>query len=86
MKFDNIFFKMKSLPKKNPLEQANTQLSDLQKEIIRLIKQGSSTKEISLVTGFTLDKLTIERKSILKTTGCQTMFDVISRADKNNWL
>lgn len=77
---------MKSVPKENQLEQANTHLSDLQKEIIRLIKQGSTTQEIALVTGFTLDKLTVERKSILKTTGCQTMFDVISRADKNNWL
>ncbi len=74
------------MPEKNPLEQANTQLSDLQKEIIRLIKQGSTTQEIALVTGFTLDKLTVERKSILKTTGCQSMYDVISRADKNNWL
>ncbi|MBK6521112.1 MAG: hypothetical protein KBG47_12515 [Bacteroidia bacterium] len=77
---------MKSVSEKNSVDQANIQLSDLQKEIIRLIKQGSSTKEISLVTGFTLDKLTVERKSILKTTGCQTMFDVISRANKNNWL
>ncbi|MDZ4664625.1 MAG: hypothetical protein SGJ15_07095 [Bacteroidota bacterium] len=69
---------------KQPIEQNNSELTDLQKEIIRLIRQGSSSREISLVTGFGLDKINTERNSILKLTGCQTMFDVISRTNNNN--
>jgi DNA-binding NarL/FixJ family response regulator len=80
------FIKIKKVSEEQPIEQNNSELSNLQKEIIRLIQQGSSSREISLVTGFSLDKINLERNSILKHTGCQSMYDVISRADKNNWL
>lgn len=60
------------------------QLSEIQKEIIRLIKKGSSSKEISLITGFTLDQIHNERKTLMKNMGCDSMYDVMLKIEKYN--
>jgi len=60
------------------------QISEIQKEIIRLIKKGSSSKEISLITGFSLDQIHNERKALMKLMDCSTMYDVMLKLEKHN--
>ncbi len=81
-----MFFKFMSPSKEDlPAESINPQqLSELQKEIIRLIKKGSSSKEISLITGFSLDQIHTERKSLMKLMDCNTMYDVMLKLEKHN--
>lgn len=62
----------------------SNQLTEMQKEIIRLVKKGSSSKEISLITGFTLDQINSERKALMKTMDCNTMYDVMLKLEKFN--
>lgn len=81
-----MFLKFMS-PSKEELSSESTdpqQLSELQKEIIRLIKKGSSSKEISLITGFSLDQIHTERKSLMKLMDCNTMYDVMLKLEKHN--
>jgi DNA-binding NarL/FixJ family response regulator len=66
-------------------DSANSQqLSEIQKQIIRLVKKGSSSKEISLITGFSLDQIHSERKSLMKLLDCNTMYDVMLKLEKHN--
>lgn len=60
------------------------ELSEIQKELIRFIKKGSSSKEISLITGFSLDRIHSERKALMKIMECNTMHDVMLKLEKFN--
>jgi DNA-binding NarL/FixJ family response regulator len=64
--------------------QSSQQLSEIQKQIIRLVKKGSSSKEISLITGFSLDQIHSERKALMKLLHCNTMYDVMLKLEKHN--
>jgi DNA-binding NarL/FixJ family response regulator len=74
-------------PSKEELSSDSTnsqQLSEIQKQIIRLVKKGSSSKEISLITGFSLDQIHSERKALMKLLDCNTMYDVMLKLEKHN--
>lgn len=83
---NKLIFKFLS-PSKEEQHSGSTdpnQLTEIQKEIIRLVKKGSSSKEISLITGFSLDQIHSERKALMKTMECSTMYDVMLKLEKFN--
>jgi DNA-binding NarL/FixJ family response regulator len=79
-------FKFMSAPKEDIFSEspAPKQLSEIQEQIVRLVKKGSSSKEISLITGFSLDQIHIERKALMKNMNCNTMYDVMLKLEKHH--
>jgi DNA-binding NarL/FixJ family response regulator len=83
---NTLFFKFMSPSKDETHSESSEQqqLSEIQKQLIRLIKKGSSSKEISLITGFSLEQIHSERKALMKSMGCDTMYDVMLKLEKFN--
>lgn len=55
-------------------------------EIVKLVSEGLSSKEIANKTGKSIETVNTQRKNIISKTGTQSMTDVVVLAIKNKWI
>lgn len=64
----------------------NSPLSKVELEIIKLVSQGLTSKEIAEKTNKSVETIKTQRKKIISKTNCQNITDVVTLAIKNNWI
>lgn len=66
--------------------ETNLILTPKELEIVRLISEGLSSKEIANKTGKSVETVNTQRKNIISKTNTQSMTDVVVLAMKNKWI
>lgn len=64
----------------------NTLLTPKELEIVKLVSEGLSSKEIASKTGKSVETVNTQRKNIINKTNTQSMTDVVVLAIKNKWI
>ena len=64
----------------------NTLLTPKELEIVKLVSEGLSSKEIASKTGKSIETVNTQRKNIISKTNTQSMTDVVVMAMKNKWI
>lgn len=71
---------------KTKLEMEKELLTDREKEIVRLLANGLSTKEIAEKLSISFNTVETHRRNMLKKHNCKNTTELVYFAAKNNWL
>jgi|SRR5215470_106078 len=71
------------VPKEHLLED---QLTSRQREIVQLLAEGNSSKEVSSVLGLSVKTVETHRANIMRRIGCHTVSDLVRYAIRNGLI
>jgi DNA-binding NarL/FixJ family response regulator len=70
-------------PKANP-ESAQTRLTPRQREIVQLLAEGKSSKEVAVALGLSVKTAETHRANIMKRLDCHSVSELVRYAVRNN--
>jgi DNA-binding NarL/FixJ family response regulator len=69
---------------KNGKEQNGERLTSRQREIVQLLAEGKSSKEVSVLLNLSVKTIETHRANIMKRLGCHSVSDLVRYAVRNN--
>jgi len=69
---------------KNGKEQNGERLTSRQREIVQLLAEGKSSKEVSALLNLSVKTIETHRANIMKRLGCHSVSDLVRYAVRNN--
>lgn len=75
-----------NIAKNNALRLSKEFLSTKEKEILKLVVEGKTTKEISETLHKSIHTINTHRKNIFQKTESKTIAELVSNCIKNNWI
>jgi DNA-binding NarL/FixJ family response regulator len=68
---------------KNPVDQSAGRLTSRQTEIVQLLSEGRSSKEIATILGLSLKTIETHRANIMRKLGCHSVSELVVYAIRN---